>query len=175
MCPEVAPAIDTSSRVYALAVESIEAHPNADNLTLVRLRDHPLTLVANKLDDGSFRYRVGQILVLLPMGAILPEWLLREMDAWKENPETGKGKGLLAGNRGDRVGARKFAPLVEGGDRFESKGAMRPALEGAADAEGTPGWYITNPGAPGSGGKAEGELIVQHGTDVTDFLGVTFR
>ena len=174
--------IDTANRVHVLEVEGIRPHPNADNLTLVKLREHADELVANKLEDGSFRYRPGQLLTLLPVGAILPQWLLEEMDAWKVDPETGKGKGLLAGNRGNRVGSRKFAPLVEGGDRYESRGALRPVLAArdyarkVGDATVQPEiFYVLNPERAKAEGLSQGEMPVEHGTDVTDFLGITFR
>jgi hypothetical protein len=174
--------IDTATRAYALEVEAIRQYPTADNLTMVKLRDHAEELVANKREDGSFRYVPGQILVLLPVGAILPQWILEEMDAWKVDPVSGKGKGLLAGNQGNRVGSRKFAPLVEGGDRYESRGALRPARtfsDYARIVDGetvTPeGFFVVNDEKARILGASEGEMTVVHGTDVTDFLGITFR
>jgi hypothetical protein len=149
--------IDTATRAYALEVEAIRQYPTADNLTMVKLRDHAEELVANKREDGSFRYVPGQILVLLPVGAILPQWILEEMDAWKVDPVSGKGKGLLAGNQGNRVGSRKFAPLVDGE-------TVTPE-----------GFFVVNDEKARILGASEGEMTVVHGTDVTDFLGITFR
>jgi len=169
--------IDTATRVHVLEVEGIRPYPTADNLTLVKLRDHGEELVANKREDGSFRYAVGQLLTLLPVGAILPRYILEEMDAWKEDPATGKGKGLLAGNQGNRVGSRKFAPLVEGGDRYESRGALRPVQSYKVDGQAAApeGFFVTNADKAATEGASAGEMSVEHGTDVTDFLGVTFR
>lgn len=139
-----------SVRVHA--VEAIRPHPHADNLTLVRLRDHDRELVANKRDDGSFRYAPGDLAVLYPVGAILPRDLLEEMGAWDE----AKGKGTLASNRGNRVGPRKFANLdgnPDPAERYESRGALRPILGGRLERNGE-------------------TIVVEHGTDVTAFLGI---
>lgn len=167
--------IDTANRVHVLEVEGIRPYPTADNLTLVKLRDHAEELVANKREDGTFRYAPGQLLTLLPVGAILPRWLLEEMEAWKVDPVSGKGKGLLAGNRGDRVGSRKFPPLVEGGERYESRGALRPVSTAGGGADVPAASFVLNPDRARDLGPSEGEMAVAHGADVTDFLGIAFR
>jgi hypothetical protein len=145
----------TAVRVYEVA--GIRLHPHADNLTLVMLYDHDRELVANKRDDGSFRYEKGDLLVLYPVGAVLPQDLLEEMGAW----DAAKGKGTLASNRGNRVGPRKF-PNLDGNpdpaERYESRGAMRPLEK--RDGQ----FYLHRDGE---------SIAVVPGQDVTDFLGIT--
>jgi hypothetical protein len=142
--------------VFVFEVTAIRAHPHADTLTLVSLGDHDRELVANLKDDGSFRYAPGDLLILYPVGAILPQDLLEEMGAW----DAGKGKGTLASNRGNRVGPRKFMALdgnPDPAERYESRGALRPL-------EKVDGQYML---------RRDGEtLTVIPGQDVREFLGI---
>lgn len=106
--------------VRLFVVEGIRLHPDpeAKTLTLVKLAGHPDELVANMREDGSWRYKEGDLVVLFPVNAILPEAVLKRMGYWKEK-EGGKGKGLLGGNKGNRVAARTFVGI-------ESRGALMP-------------------------------------------------
>jgi len=80
-------------------VASVEDHPNADRLNLVRLDGLGYLCISGKLDDGSPRYKTGDLVVYIPSAAVLPEYLLKEMDFW----DTEKNKGTLAGADGNRV------------------------------------------------------------------------
>ena len=63
--------------VRVFLVEGIRQHPHAENLTMVKLRGHEPELVANKKDDGSFRYEAGVSLVgFLPVNALLPTFFI---------------------------------------------------------------------------------------------------
>ena len=53
-------------------------HPNADRLTIVSIGGYQC--IANKHDDGSWRYHEGDYIVYIPEGALVPEWLLRQLD-----------------------------------------------------------------------------------------------
>jgi hypothetical protein len=155
--PETTEAPKFAVRVHA--VEAIRQHPHAENLTVVKLRDHAPELIANKNEDGSFRYEPGVSLVqLIPVGAILKRWLMEDLHAW----DHAKGKGTLGGNRKDRVTARKFPSLDGSEERFESAGMLRPV--DFVTRDGVRVNYIT-----GEGGQ---DMEVEHGTDVTEFLGV---
>jgi len=92
-------------------VSEVVDHPNADRLSLVRLEGLGYLCVSGKLEDGSPRYRAGDLVVYIPNAAVLPEWLLREMDFW--NAETGKG--TLAGSNGDRVKPLKLRGIFSEG------------------------------------------------------------
>ena len=98
-------------------VASVEEHPNADRLNLVRLEGLAYQCIANKLEDGSPRYQPGDFVVYIPSQSVLPEWLLRKMDFWNE--ETGKG--TLAGANGDRVKPLKLRGIF-------SEGVLCPTL-----------------------------------------------
>jgi RNA ligase (TIGR02306 family) len=80
-------------------IASVEDHVNADRLSILTLEGMGFTCISAKLEDGSPRYAVGDLVVYIPSAAVLPEWLLREMDFWNEE----LGKGTLAGSLGDRV------------------------------------------------------------------------
>ena len=95
-------------------VASVEDHPNADRLNLVRLEGLGYLCVAGKLEDGSPRYRAGDWVVYIPSAAVLPEWLLKSMDFWNE--ETGKG--MLAGADGNRVKPLRLRGIFSEGVLF---------------------------------------------------------
>jgi hypothetical protein len=63
------------------------------------------TNVADRPVSGEPRYKVGDWAVVLDEGLLLPEWLLRHNDLWDEE----KGKGRLAGPKGNRTKARRMA------------------------------------------------------------------
>lgn len=95
-------------------VQDVQEHPDADRLTLVKIRG--FTCIANKKPDGSWRYAPGDLVVYIPEGAIVPEWLLKKMDMWDEE----KGKGILAGSAGNRVKAIRLRGIF-------SQGILYPA------------------------------------------------
>ncbi|CAM6053393.1 unnamed protein product [Sphagnum tenellum] len=84
-------------------------HPNADRLTIVQIGG--FYCIANKHNDGSWRYNVGDYVVYIPEAALVPEWLLRRQGMWDEE----KGKGILAGAAGNRVKAQKIRGVVSQG------------------------------------------------------------
>lgn len=92
-------------------VASVEDHPNADRLSLVRLEGLGYLCISGKLEDGSPRYQAGDWCVYIPSAAVLPEWLLKEMDFWNE--ETGKG--MLSGSDGNRVKPLKLRGIFSEG------------------------------------------------------------
>lgn len=90
-------------------VQEVLEHPDADRLSLVRING--FYVVSAKLEDGSPRYKVGDLVAYIPEGAILPEWLLKEMDFWDDE----KGIGRLNGSKGNRVKAMKLRGVVSQG------------------------------------------------------------
>ena len=62
-------------------VSRVEDHPNADRLSLVGVRGY--NCVSAKLEDGSHRYKVGDKVVYIPEGAVVPDWLLKK-GFWNE-------------------------------------------------------------------------------------------
>lgn len=99
-------------------VASVENHINADRLSIVKLEGLGYTCISGKLPDGSPRYRVGDFVVYIPSSAVLPEWLLKDMDFWNE--ETGKG--TLSGADGNRVSPRRLRGVF-------SEGVLYPVKE----------------------------------------------
>jgi RNA ligase (TIGR02306 family) len=97
-------------------VSEVMDHPNADRLSIVKLEGLGYTCISGKLEDGSPRYKTGDWVVYIPSAAILPEYLLKEMDFW--NAETRKG--MLAGSNGDRVKPLRLRGIF-------SEGVLYPA------------------------------------------------
>lgn len=82
-------------------ITSINPHPENDHLTCYRLSNGAET-VGNKLEGGKDRYSIGDMIGFIPEGNIVPDWLLQRQEAW----DFEKGKGLLSGNRGNKVKTR---------------------------------------------------------------------
>lgn len=95
-------------------IDSKENHPNADRLTLYHIGGY--TCISNKLEDGSDRYNVGDLVIYIPENALLPEWLLKRMGFW----DFEKNCGTLAGKDGNRVKALKLRGIY-------SEGVLYPA------------------------------------------------
>lgn len=150
---------DNAFPVRVWLVDGIRQHPHAEHLTLVKLRGHGRELVADKNEDGSFRYTAGHSLVeFFPTNAILPRAVLERIHCWDHE----KGKGTLGGNRKDRVQSRKFADPNGSEERYESRGMLRPCEFATRDGE--PVWWVETPG---------GELDVVEGTVTQEALGIT--
>jgi RNA ligase (TIGR02306 family) len=95
--------------VKVVQIDSVEKHPDADRLSIVKIGLY--NCISAKLEDGSDRYKAGDLVVYIPEAAILPEWMLIKMDFWKPEDK----KGTLAGSRGDRVKAIKLRGIVSQG------------------------------------------------------------
>lgn len=133
-------------------VQEVIEHPDADRLSLVRING--FYVVSAKLEDGSPRYKVGDLVAYIPEGSVLPEWLLKEMDFWDDE----KGIGRLNGSKGNRVKAMKLRGVL-------SQGVMYPLCGLTAD-DGTH-YRKWIKGADGHVHKTG------LGFDVADILGVT--
>jgi RNA ligase (TIGR02306 family) len=126
-------------------VDPVTHHPDADRLSLIKVNDY--ICISAKLEDGSHRYNVGDLVVYVPEGAVVPEYLLKP-GFWSEE----KGKGILAGSKGDRVKAMRLRGIF-------SQGILFPVQNDPA------GNVLFN----SSGDKC----YVQSGDDVAEFLGIT--
>lgn len=130
--------------VPVIRVERIENHPNADRLSLVYFRE--FVTISAKLEDGSHRYNVGDLVVYIPEGAVVPEYILKK-GFWDEK----NNKGILAGTRGDRVKPIRLRGVL-------SQGIMIPTSK---DEYGS---IIVH--------NENSTMNVDEGSDVSEFLGI---
>lgn len=135
---------DFSVKVVEI-VEPVEDHPNADRLSIVRIGGY--LCISAKLEDGSHRYKQGDLVVYVPEGAVVPEYLLKP-GFWNEE----KDKGILAGSKGDRVKAIRLRDIFSQGILFPVEYDDR----GSAILSGADGSYI----------------FVKNGDDVAEHLGI---
>src|SRR5574343_263710 len=84
--------------VKVIKIDAIEAIPEADAIELVRVNDY-----RSVVRKGQFK--VGDIAVYIPEGAILPQWLLEHMNL----------VGKLAGSGKNRVKAIKLRSTLSQG------------------------------------------------------------
>lgn len=101
--------------VRVLPVRNVRNHPDADRLSIMDVLG--FVTISAKLEDGSHRYQDGDLVVYVPEGALVPEYLLKP-GFWKDDPEGGPGKGILAGSKGNRVRAVKLRNVVSQGIVF---------------------------------------------------------
>lgn len=160
--------------VLILPIDKVEDHPQADRLSLNHIRGY--VAVSNKLDDGSHRYRKGQLVAYVPEGAVVPHSLLKTRGYWDEK----KDKGFLAGKDGDRVKAISLRGVL-------SQGLIFPLIEDHYFATGEyhDGDAIYRAPWPDESGEladitynfiesGEGhKRIVSEGDRVDDYLGIT--
>lgn len=90
-------------------IDAVENHPNADRLKIVKIRG--FNLISGNLEDGSARYKAGDLVIYIPEGAVLPVPMLKACGFWDE----ANNKGLLAGAEGNRVKAIKLRGTVSQG------------------------------------------------------------
>ena len=107
-------------------VTAVEPHPEPDagHLNVVRTAD--AQLVSMKVGEEP-RYKVGDLVVHIPDGALLPVALLKRLDVWDE----AEGKGRLRGPLGNRMKSSRFRKVM-------SEGMLLPPaeVEGGPYAEG---------------------------------------
>jgi RNA ligase (TIGR02306 family) len=98
--------------VKIVKIDDVSEHPNADRLTLVKIGGY--TCIANKKEDGSWRYQKGDLVAYIPENSVLPEWLLKRLDMWNEEKDIG----YLSGSKGNRVKAIKLRGTFSEGILF---------------------------------------------------------
>lgn len=90
-------------------VSNVRDHPDADRLSLLNINGY--VCISAKLEDGSHRYKDGDPVAYIPEGAVLPEWLLKELDFWDEENQ----KGRLNGSKGNRIKAMRLRGILSQG------------------------------------------------------------
>ena len=100
----------------AVVVRILSVEPFGDNLSVVTpSAGEPI--IANRREDGSFRWSVAQVAAYLYLNAVAPQALLEARGYWAP----GSKKGLLGSNKGNRVSQRMFGPED---DRRPSRGLL---------------------------------------------------
>ncbi len=140
-------------------VDAVEPHPDADRLDIVTILGY--RAITNKREDGSSRYKVGDLVVYVPEASMVPESLLRQYGYWNEE----KGRGLLAGKSFDRVKIVRLRGVY-------SQGLVWPTTEFVGE-----GPIVSRPTTEeemaANGGRNTTGMYVQEGTDVAEFFGLT--
>lgn len=131
---------------FAARIAIIDSvRPHGDNLSIVTVAGNEV--VANRKEDGSFRWEAGEPCVYVPEGTLVPEDVLKARGYWDEE----KGKGLLEGKKGNRVKMRRFAG-------HESRGLL---------------FKVERDGDELVLDRADERICVLPGEDVAAFLGLT--
>lgn len=88
------------AKVTVEKVTKVEDHPEMPQNSLVTAG--PFTVVTMKNEDGSYRFAVDELVVIVPEHTIVPAEILERTGFW--DPE--KNRGILAGSKGNRVKGR---------------------------------------------------------------------
>lgn len=132
-------------------IESVE--PYGENLSIVTTSEGH-KVIANRKEDGSFRWTPGELVVYVSEGSIIPDDVLKERGYWDHSE--GKDRGLLDGGKRNRVKMKKLAG-------FESRGLLFKVVPGSFMGERVN--YVDREGHP--------RLGVLLGQDVSEHLGIT--
>lgn len=135
----------------------VSVRPLGNNLSVVTVEGVEHQVVANRREDGSFRWREGEVCVYVPEGAVVPDDVLKERGYWDDE----RGRGLLEGKQKNRVKMRRFGPEE---DRVESRGLLFKTVRGNTGATAEYALDIT---------RGDERLRVNEGDDVAEFLGIT--
>lgn len=109
--------------MYAPVTTVISVEPVGETLSIVRVGGVEETVVANRREDGSLRWNIGDVVVYIPENTIVPEDVAKERGYWEE----GAKKGMMAGGKGNRVKGRYFAK-TEDFEGYPSRGLLFKAI-----------------------------------------------
>lgn len=139
-------------------IESVT--PYGENLSIVKTKDGD-TIIANRKEDGSFRWKENEIAIFISEGSIIPDNILKEYGYWDEE----KDRGLLDGSRKNRVKKRKWGPdKIEGdGLLFKVENFKEKILYNSRDTDG----YVSI-----QDGTSTKYLYVCIGDDVSNFFDI---
>lgn len=142
-------------------IESVE--PYGENLSVVTTSGGN-KVIANKREDGSFRWTAGELVAYVSEGSIIPDDVLKERGYW--DPE--KDRGLLDGGKRNRVKMKKLAGFESRGLLFKVvkstfMGQTFDAVERAEHPNAGEDRQTVGPSTRG----------VNLGDDVSEFFGIT--
>lgn len=142
----------------------IEPHPQADKIEIALVGGYKSIVRKGQFESGG-------LAVYIPEGALLPEWLLREMEMWDEL----NGCGTLHGGAGNRVKAKKLRGIMSQGLLYPIKYSAElhhasytiraPVMGGVGLSDITVGSTAQD--------DAEYDIESPIGVDVSDILGIT--
>lgn len=147
----------------AIVTQVVSVTPFGENLSQVDLENGKF-IIANRKEDGSFRWEKGEVAVYVTENSIVPDDVLKDRGYWDEE----KNIGLLGTKKGNKVKGRNFGPED---DRRRSEGLLFKMVQVAPDFV----WdglsvdgIVSHPFE-----TMEREKNVQIGDDVSDFLGIS--
>jgi RNA ligase (TIGR02306 family) len=147
----------SSFEVLVREVDDVIDHGNADRLSIVKVLG--FEAITAKLEDGSHRFKPGELIVYVPEGAIVPEAVLKERGYWNEEKDIG----MLAGKTGTRVKAIRLRGVLSQGLVWHTTpDAVLSDLEDVTTS--SPLRWIQN---------GDQEELVWLGDNVADFFGIT--
>ncbi len=91
--------------IKAYKIESVEPHPNADRLDIIKLEGMGFILISER----GLR-KVGEVVLYCPQDSVMPEYLLKP-GYWDE----ARGKGMLSGSLGNRVKPKRLRGVFSEG------------------------------------------------------------
>lgn len=144
--------------VPVLMVNEVIDHPNADRLSIVRVRGYES--ISAKNEDGSHRFAAGEPIIYVPEGAVVPEDHLKLRGFWDD----GKDRGMLAGKRGDRVKAIRLRGVLSQGLVWKLGEEEFDGLDGPNRLGESLGFWCDN---------GERSVLVSPGQCVADFFGIS--
>lgn len=153
--------------VPVVKVLKVEKHPDADTLDLVYVLGY--TCISKRLEDGTSRYKEGDLCVYIPENSVLPDWLLRKMEFWDNN----KNIGALSGSKGNRVKPKRLRGIYSEGILYR---ANFDDDSNEYDSDNPLGWYISRT-VPNEDDESltlyMDFMYVDEGENVAEFLGIT--
>lgn len=135
-----------------------KVEPYGEKLSIVTTSEGH-QVIANKDDDGNYRWIEGEVACYVSEGSIIPDDVLKERGYW----DTEKDRGLLDGGKRNRVKMKKLAG-------FESRGLLFKVSTAEIWSSSE-----TDDDTPNHQHMTRGhDLIhVTLGQDVSEFLGIT--
>ena len=149
----------------AIVQKIASVEPYGDTLSIVTTSEGH-KVIANKREDGTFRWEAGEVCVYVSEGSIIPDDVLKDRGYW----DTEKDRGLLDGGKRNRVKMKKLAG-------FESRGLLFKTHvghdgESGPEHDSTTVGFVSNPHYNLHDGVVELKAI-HIGEDVSDVFGIT--
>ena len=160
----------------AIVTRIDSVRPHGENLSIVRVvmpipspvegqvvdGVNVFEVIANKREDGSFRWEAGEPAVYVSEGSIIPDDVLKERGYW----DTEKDRGLLDGGKRNRVKMKRLAGFESRGLLFKVGHPGEDWTDDNKDPE-VVGWILRESLGPGSDVQ-----YVKTGDDVSEFFGI---